>query len=156
LRRTLLLASALSSAAATASPPAASSASVPARLGRVDPALLEMAKRHDDFGTRRASPQELDDPGAENGRGIARQRGDAFRVEEHHARPGHSFRRAVGAAQIHDEKIALVIERVLGILVFRERFAAELLEHRQMFLAALEGLLHRDHAVPEHAGLRHG
>jgi hypothetical protein len=48
-----------------------------------------------------------------------------------------------------------MVERVLAELELRQRLAAELLEQREVLLAPLEGLLHRDHAVPEHSGLAH-
>jgi hypothetical protein len=150
------LASPLAPAASTASAPAPPSASLAARLGRVDPAFLEVTERDHDFGPRRARPQEIDDLGAQNRRGIARQRRDALGVEEHHPCPGDFFCLAGRAAEVHDKKIALMVERVVGILEVRQGLAAEILEEREMFLAPFQGLLHRDHAVPEHAGLRHG
>ena len=49
-----------------------------------------------------------------------------------------------------------MIEGMLGVREVRHRLEAELLEEGEVFLASLERLLHRDHAVPEHSGLGHG
>lgn len=48
-----------------------------------------------------------------------------------------------------------MVERVLAKLELRQRLAANVLEQREVLLAALEGLLHRDDPVAEHAGLAH-
>ena len=48
-----------------------------------------------------------------------------------------------------------MVEDVPGVREVRDRLDAERLEQLEVLLAALERLLHRDHAVPEHAGLSH-
>jgi hypothetical protein len=112
-------------------------------------------ERHDDLGLRGAHPEELDDLAPQHRRGIAGERRDPLGVEEDHPRPGDLFRAAVGAAQIHHEEVALVVEGVLRVLPAGQRLAAELLEESEMLLASLERLLHRDHPVPEHSSLGH-
>src|ERR1700693_2730569 len=136
---------------------AASAASLlAARRGCVHPAVLEVAERHDDLGTRRLRTQELDDPRAQRCQGIPRQRGDALRVEEHHPRQAYTARPPAGRLEHHYEEVALVVERVFSEGELRQALAADGLEKLEVLLASLERLLHRDHPVPEHACLWHG
>ena len=58
------------------------------RLGRVDPALLEVAEGDDDLGLRGARPDELHDLRAQRRAGLGRERRNALGVEQHHAGPG--------------------------------------------------------------------
>jgi hypothetical protein len=142
-----------STAASPSAPPAASA--LAAGLGRVDPSLLEMAKRHDDLGPPRPALQEVDDLAPERGRRISRERRDPFGVEEDHARPGNPRALTCRALEVHHEEVPLVVEGVLAVFELRKRLAAEILEQREVLLAALEGLLHRDHPVSEHSRLSH-
>src|SRR4029077_12415442 len=48
-----------------------------------------------------------------------------------------------------------MVEKVLAILELRKRPLANDLQELEMFLSALERLLHRDHAVSKHACLWH-
>jgi len=148
---------ALSTLAAAAAPSAATPAPALALgLWRVDPAVLQVPERDDDLGPRRVVADELDDPGPERARRIRRHHGETLRVEQHHPRPGDALAHAAGPLHVHDEEVSLVVEHVLAVLELGQRLAAELLEDGEMLLAALEGLLHRDDPVPEHAGLAHG
>jgi hypothetical protein len=152
--RTLLLAAALLPARATPAAPAAAPAFL-ARLGRVHPALFEVAEGHEDLGPADLGSQLLHDLRPQRGGGIGRQGRDALRIEEHHAGPAHALARAAGRFEVHHEEIALVIERVLAQDEVRQRLGAEGLQQREMFFAPLERLFHRDHPVPENACLAH-
>jgi hypothetical protein len=114
-----------------------------------------MTERDQDLGPRRLLAQEPDDFRAQDRGRIRGQRRDALRVEEHHARPADATLRSVGSFEVHDEEVALVVEHMLPEDEVRQRLAADVLEEREMLLAALERLFHRDHAVPEHACLAH-
>jgi hypothetical protein len=138
-----------STAAPTAAPP------FPARFGRVDPSVFEVAEGHDDLGLRAAGAQEFDDLRAQRRGRVAGQGRDALGIEQDHAGPADARDRTPGRGELHDEEIALVIQRVLAELELRERLAAQILQHGEVLFSALEGLLHRDHAVSEHACLRH-
>src|ERR1700693_1594894 len=85
-----------------------------ARRGGVHHAVLEVAERHDDLGTRRLRTQELDDPRAQRCQGIPRQRRDALRGEEPHPRPAYTARPPAGRLEHHYEEVALVVERVFS------------------------------------------
>src|SRR5262249_8431308 len=155
----LLLPAALSAAlrtltASAPSPPPAPPA-LPARLRRVDPAFLEVTERDDDLGLGGACAHELHDLLAQRRSRLAGHRWNALGVEEHHAGPADAPHHPVRAGKLHHEEVALVVERILAELEVGERLPAEVLEEREVLLAALEGLLHRDHAVPEHSGLGH-
>jgi hypothetical protein len=114
-----------------------------------------VAEGHDDLGDLRPRAQEPDDLLPERRAGLAGHRGDALGVEEDHAGPADAPRGSVRRGEVHDEEVALVVERVLAELELRHRLAAEVLEQGEVFLPSLEGLLHRDHAVSEHPGLAH-
>ncbi len=60
-----------------------------------------------------------------------------------------------GPCKVHHEEIAFVVERVLLDLEVGQRLPAELRQEREMFFAALERLIHRDHTVSEHPCLTH-
>jgi hypothetical protein len=114
-----------------------------------------VAEGHDDLRPPRAALQEVDDLLPECGRRVSGESRDPFGVEEDHARPGDPRALARRALEIHHEEVPLVVEGVLAVLELRKGLAAELLEQRKVLLAALEGLLHRDHPVPEHSRLSH-
>jgi hypothetical protein len=115
-----------------------------------------MAKGDDDLRARRVAPQEIDDLRPERRGGIARQSRNSFRVEEDHPRPANALGRPARRREVHHEEIPLVVEGVLAQREIRQSFSAELREQGKMLLAPFERLLHRDHAVPEHACLAHG
>ena len=126
------------------------------RLRRVRPAFLEMAKRHDDLRPTRALAKERRRSSraeaAEGSDAIAGMRSASksiIRVQP------TLLRRPSGGLEDHDEEVPLVVEDVLAIGEIRQRLEAERLQELQVLLAAFEGLFHRDHAVPEHARLRH-
>jgi hypothetical protein len=110
---------------------------------------------HDDLRPAGSSAKVLDDPLAQAAGGVAREDRDALGVEEDHAGPADPTGAAVARGELHHEKVSLVVERMPGVFEIRKRFAAQRLQELQMLLAPLEGLFHRDHAVPEHACLRH-
>jgi hypothetical protein len=112
-------------------------------------------ERHDDLGSVGAGAKVLDDPLPQAAGGVAGQDRNPLGVEEDHARPADDAAAAVARGQLHHEEVALVVERVRDVVEIRERFPAQRLQELQVLLAALEGLFHRDHAVPEHACLGH-
>jgi len=125
-------------------------------LRRVDPSVLEVPERHDDLGPAGSGPDELDDPLAKTTGGIARENRDPLGVEEDHAGPSDPTHAAVRRGELHHEQIPFVVEGVRDVLEIRQRFPAQGLQELEVLLAPFEGLFHRDHAVPEHACLRHG
>jgi predicted nucleic acid-binding protein len=114
-----------------------------------------MSERDHDLGTVRSRPQEADHTSADRVGTVAGQSRDPLRVEEDHPRPRHVLAPAVRRLERHDEQVSLVVESVGAILEVGQRFAAERFEQLQVLLSAFERLLHRDHTVPEHSGLRH-
>jgi hypothetical protein len=112
-------------------------------------------ERHNGLGSAGAGAKILDDPLAQPSGGIAGQDRNSLGVEENHAGPPDPAQAAVARDELHDEEIALVVERVRDVFEIRKRFPAKRLQELQVLLAPLEGLFHRDHAVPEHACLRH-
>jgi len=67
------------------------------------------------------------------------------------------FQRAKDLANAYGIAVAatMVIECVLAVLELGKRLAADGFQHLEILLSSLERLLHRDHAVPEHASLWH-
>jgi hypothetical protein len=115
-----------------------------------------MSKGHDDLGAAGSLAEKAGDLGDERRAWILDRRRKTLRVEKHHTRPADRPAPAIGRRQDHHEEISFVIEEVLLILEFGQRLLADGFQEIQMFLASLQGLFHRDHAVSKHAGLRHG
>jgi hypothetical protein len=114
-----------------------------------------MAEGDQDLGAGSLLAQEPHDLRPQNRRGIRRERRNALRVEEDHAGPADAAARSIRRVELHDEEVALVLEHVLPEGETRQRLAANVLQQREVLLASLERLFHRDHAVPEHACLAH-
>jgi hypothetical protein len=110
---------------------------------------------HNDLRPVRPGAKILDDPLAQIVPGIAGEHRDALGVEEDHARPADQAASAVARRELDHEEIALVVESVRDVVEIRQSLAAKRLQELQVLLAALESLLHRDHAVSEHSGLGH-
>jgi hypothetical protein len=108
-----------------------------------------------DLGARRLLAQQTDDLRPQDRRGIRRERRNALRVEEDHAGPADAAARSIRRVELHDEEVAFVLEHVLPEGEPGQRLAANVLEQREVLLASLERLFHRDHAVPKHACLAH-
>ena len=108
-------------------------------------------------GRARVRAQELDDLGPQRRRaGLPVDRWYALGVEEHHPRPADLRRiRPSGASRIITKRSrswSSVCSRNANSGIASRQIAFEEL---QVLLAPLERLLHRDHAVPEHACLWH-
>jgi len=114
-----------------------------------------MTERHDDLRPGGALAEERSETQAEHRSRIFQQGRQAFRVEEDHARPGDRLLTSVGRLQTHCEKVPFVIERVLPVLEVRKHLFADRLQEFEMLFSALEGLLHRDDTIAEHACLWH-
>ena len=97
------------------------------RLGRVDPAIFEVAKRHDDLRPRRALPAGTLIIFSARGGMPDSRRGPA--VAPRRTAPSGSRtterRRPSGAVERHHEEITLVVEEVLAILELRKRPLAD-------------------------------
>jgi hypothetical protein len=110
---------------------------------------------HDDLGPAGAGAKVLDDPLAQAAGGVAGEDRNPLGVEENHSGPADPTGAAVARRELHHEKVSLVVERMCDVFEIRKRFPAQSLQQLEVLLAPLEGLFHRDHAVPEHACLRH-
>jgi hypothetical protein len=114
-----------------------------------------VAEGHDDLGPVRPGAQVLDDAVPQAAGGVAAQDRDPLRVEENHPGPADQAAAAVTGGELHHEQISLVVERVGDVVEVRQRFPAQRLQELKVLLAPFEGLLHRDHTVPEHSCLWH-
>jgi hypothetical protein len=114
-----------------------------------------MPESDDDFRPRRAFAQVTRHFARERRLRVLDERRQSLGVKKHHARPTHGPAPPVRRFETHHEQVALVVEEVFPVLELRERLLANPFEELQVFFAALERLLHRDHAVSEHSGLRH-
>jgi len=137
-------------------PAASTSASFLAtRLGRVDPTLFEVSKRHDDLGAAGSLAEIFADLADERRVRIFNRRRKTLRVKKHHARPADRASAPVARHEDHHEQVSFMVQVVLPILEIRKRLFADRFQEFEMLLSPFEGLFHRDHPVPEHACLWH-
>jgi hypothetical protein len=115
-----------------------------------------VAERHEDLRPACALAQKPDELAPQGAVRVRRQGRDPLGVEERHARPTDRLAAAIGGFEDHHEQVALVIEDVLPVGKIRQRLQADAPKQLQVPFSPLEGLLHRDDPVPEHAGRGRG
>ena len=144
------------SSAASAAPAAASAAFAP-RLGRVDPALLEVAERHDDLGPRRVRPQELDDlsraePAAGSPVSVGIRSASKRTIRVHAI-----FLAEPSGPRSSMTKRSRSWSRACSAYSNPGSASRQSsLQQGEVLLSPFERLFHRDHPVPEHSRLAHG